>query len=106
MKIISKFRWESGFLKGVPLCTNGKSEYLMQLSVKDTNRKIYMLLGKKGFQKMKNLSLFLLSSNRSIQAMRHGRVRPNLIIGLIFPRKIRSIRKQNSVSCTTSYIFF
>ena len=37
-KIIAKFRWESGFLKGgtmePPLCTNGSAGYLMQLSVK------------------------------------------------------------------------
>ena len=38
VKIIKKFRWESGFLWGVPwnppLCTNGSAGYLMQLSVK------------------------------------------------------------------------
>ena len=38
VKIIKKFRWESGFLKGVSmeplLCTNGSAGYLMQLSVK------------------------------------------------------------------------
>ena len=37
VKIIKKFRWESGFLGGVPwnppLCTNGSAGYLMQLSV-------------------------------------------------------------------------
>ena len=39
VKIIKKFRWESGFLLGVPthppppLCTNGSAGYLMQLSV-------------------------------------------------------------------------
>ena len=38
VKIIKKFRWESGFLKGVPwnpsLCTNGRAGYLiMQVSV-------------------------------------------------------------------------
>ena len=37
VNIILKFRWESGFLEGgsmePPLCTNGRSEYLMQLSV-------------------------------------------------------------------------
>ena len=37
VKIIKKFRWESGFLWGVPwnppLCTNGSAGYLMQLSV-------------------------------------------------------------------------
>ena len=38
-----------------------------------------------------------------IEASRHGRARLNLIIGLIFPLKIRPIRKQNSLSCTTSY---
>ena len=36
-KIIKEFRWESGFLWGVPwnppLCTNGSVGYLMQLSV-------------------------------------------------------------------------
>ena len=32
VKIILKFWWESGFLKGVN-CTNRRSEYLMQLSV-------------------------------------------------------------------------
>ena len=44
VKIIKKFRWESGFLWGVPwnplLCTNGSAGYLMQLSVngiKDSN---------------------------------------------------------------------
>ena len=36
LKTILKFRWESGFLKGGPLCTNGRSEYLMQLNVNDT----------------------------------------------------------------------
>ena len=40
VKIIKKFRWERGFLKGgsmePPLCTNGSSGYLMQLSVKCT----------------------------------------------------------------------
>ena len=39
VKIIKKFRWESGFLKGgsmePPLCTNGSAGYLMQLSVKN-----------------------------------------------------------------------
>ena len=34
VKIIAKFRWESGFLKGgtmePPLCTNGSAGYLMQ----------------------------------------------------------------------------
>ena len=40
VKIIKKFRWESGFLGGgvpwnPPLCTNGSAGYLMQLSVKD-----------------------------------------------------------------------
>ena len=38
VKIIKKFRWESGFLWGVPwnppLSTNGSAGYLMQLSVK------------------------------------------------------------------------
>ena len=37
VKIITKFRWESGFLKGgsmePSLCTNGSAGYLMQLSV-------------------------------------------------------------------------
>ena len=37
VKIIKKFRWESGFLGGVPwnppLCTNGSAGYLIQLSV-------------------------------------------------------------------------
>ena len=37
VKIIKKFRWESGFLWGVPwnppLCTNGSAGYLMQLKV-------------------------------------------------------------------------
>ena len=37
VKIIKNFRWESGFLWGVPwnppLCTNGSAGYLMQLSV-------------------------------------------------------------------------
>ena len=37
VKRIKKFRWESGFLWGVPwnplLCTNGSAGYLMQLSV-------------------------------------------------------------------------
>ena len=43
VKIIKKFRWESGFLWGgfhgtPPLCTNGSAGYLMQLSVKiETN---------------------------------------------------------------------
>ena len=37
VKIIKKFRWESGFLWGgfhgtPPLCTNGSAGYLMQLS--------------------------------------------------------------------------
>ena len=34
IKIIKKFRWESGFLKGgsmEPLCTNDSAGYLMQL---------------------------------------------------------------------------
>ena len=40
VKIIKKFRWESGFLWGgfhgtPPLCTNGSAGYLMQLSVKN-----------------------------------------------------------------------
>ena len=38
VKIINKFRWECGFLRGEvpwnPLCTNGSAGYLMQLSVK------------------------------------------------------------------------
>ena len=37
VKIIRKFRWKSGFLRGIPwtpLCTNGSAGYLMQLSVK------------------------------------------------------------------------
>ena len=38
VKIIKKFRWESGFLWGgfmePPLCTNRSAGYLMQLSVK------------------------------------------------------------------------
>ena len=38
VKIIKKFRWESGFLGGggsmePPLCTNGSAGYLMQLRV-------------------------------------------------------------------------
>ena len=34
VKIIKKFRWESGFLwGGFHLCTNGSAGYLMQLSV-------------------------------------------------------------------------
>ena len=36
VKIIKKFRWESGFLRGFhgpPLCTNRSAGYLMQLSV-------------------------------------------------------------------------
>ena len=38
VKIIKKFRWESGFLGGrgsmePPLCTNGSAGYLLQLSV-------------------------------------------------------------------------
>ena len=38
VKIIQKFLWESGFLRGVPpLCTNGSAGYLMQLSVKATS---------------------------------------------------------------------
>ena len=36
-KMIKKFRWERGFLSGVPwnppLCTNGSAGYLLQLSV-------------------------------------------------------------------------
>ena len=40
VKMIKKFRWESGFLWGVPwnppLCTNGSAGYLMQLSVNTT----------------------------------------------------------------------
>ena len=43
VKIIKKFRWESGFLGGgsmePPLCTNGSAGYLMQLSVKLQRRK-------------------------------------------------------------------
>ena len=39
VKMIKKFRWESGFLKGgsmePSLCTNGSAGYLMQLSVKE-----------------------------------------------------------------------
>ena len=32
-----KIQWESGFLRGTPpLCNNGRSRYLMQLSVKKT----------------------------------------------------------------------
>ena len=45
VEIIIKFQWESGFLKGVPwtpLCTNGRSEYLMQLSVRGY-QKIYIV---------------------------------------------------------------
>ena len=38
VKMIRKFWWESGFLRGVsmepPFCTNGSVGYLMQLSVK------------------------------------------------------------------------
>ena len=45
VKIIKKFRWESGFLWGVPwnppLCTNGSAGYLMQLSVKESNTNQY-----------------------------------------------------------------
>ena len=42
VKIIKKFRWESGFLWGgfhgtPPLCTNGSAGYLMQLSVNYTH---------------------------------------------------------------------
>ena len=41
VKIIKKFRWESGFLWGgsmePPLCTNGSAGYLMQLSVNAKN---------------------------------------------------------------------
>ena len=37
VKKIKKFRWENGFLWGIPwnppLCTNGSAGYLMQLSV-------------------------------------------------------------------------
>ena len=37
VKIIKKFRWESGFLWGCsmepPLCTNGSAGYLMQLTL-------------------------------------------------------------------------
>ena len=50
VKIIKKFRWESGFLGGVPwnppLCTNGSAGYLMQLSVKDSTIRypIFMIL--------------------------------------------------------------
>ena len=36
VKIVKKFRWESGFLGGSiepPLCTNGSARYLMQLTV-------------------------------------------------------------------------
>ena len=46
VKIIKKFRWESGFLWGggsmetPPLCTNGSAGYLMQLS--PVNNKIYI----------------------------------------------------------------
>ena len=43
VKIIKTFRWESGFLWGVPwnppLCTNGSAGYLMQLSVKKKKKK-------------------------------------------------------------------
>ena len=38
IEMITKFRWENGFLRGgsmePPLCTNGSVGYLMQLSVK------------------------------------------------------------------------
>ena len=34
VKIIKKLRWESGFLKEPPLCTNGSAGYLVQLNVK------------------------------------------------------------------------
>ena len=38
IEMITKFRWENGFLRGgsmepPPLCTNGSAGYLMQLSV-------------------------------------------------------------------------
>ena len=49
VKIIKKFRWESGFLWGgsmepPPLCTNGSAGYLMQLSVKVLVLKLDILL--------------------------------------------------------------
>ena len=65
VKIIKKFRWESGFLWGgsmepppppppPPLCTNGSAGYLMQLSVKGNSfskpRKL-CLVGKPNSQK-------------------------------------------------------
>ena len=44
VKIIQKFGWESDFLRGVPwnlpLYTNGRSGYLMQLSVNIAEMKI------------------------------------------------------------------
>ena len=50
VKIIKKFRWESGFLGGgggfhgtPPLCTNGSAGYLMQLSVNQYSRTVWHL---------------------------------------------------------------
>ena len=67
VKIIKKFRWESGFLWGVPwnppLCTNGSAGYLMQLSDNPLNGifqinfyvRVPLNNTKNHFQKGKNL---------------------------------------------------
>ena len=53
VKIIKKFRWESGFLWGgsmePPLCTNGSAGYLMQLSVNqsDLSSNLYTMINLK-----------------------------------------------------------
>ena len=67
-------------------------------SFKDTNRKF---TSRRVFKIW--TSHFLLSKKKK-KAFKNGRAKLNLIIGLIFPLKIRPIRKQDSVSCTTSYI--
>ena len=64
-----------------------------------------ILVRNKGFQKMNNLSLYLLSSNRSIQACCTS-TRLNLIIGFHFCLEKKPIRKENSVLCTTINHFF
>ena len=44
VKIILKCRWESGFL-----CTNGRSEYLMQLNVNRKHNKKSLFVGVSGY---------------------------------------------------------
>ena len=75
VKIIKKFRWESGFLWGgsmePPFCTNGSAGYFMQLSVKNLKLfSIWIIIWAYSFVKKSRRVFSILLRNQSFSNAR------------------------------------